>query len=174
MFWQTKAPALVVLCLAALLSACESIPPYRDSAESVTAVSEDMSRVYFYGDTTAWKGLRGRRLWRPTLMLNGEAIATTHGREVVFFVDRTPGTFEITVNNDIGDDDAPAPEAYPGQSVSFEARPGHNYYVKLIRHGPDSLTNLSIEPQQHYLQLKKVHQVLGEVEVGRFGYTPRG
>jgi hypothetical protein len=174
MGWMRYARVALALSLAMFVAACTPPPRLRDVASDLPQASSNQARIFFYGDSVAWKGLRIEPIWRPSITVNGDAIATANGREIVFFVDRSPGTYAIAVDNKAGADDTAPPADYQGSTLSLDVEAGRRYYVKMIRHGPDDIINLSIEPQQHYLQLKSVHQVLGEVEVGRFGYYPAG
>jgi hypothetical protein len=167
---MTTARAMLLLMLAASLAACTVPPRYRDVAHTVPALAPGEGRIYFYGDTLAWKGFRSDLQWHPTLLIDGQPIPTPSEREVVFYVDRAPGTYEISVDNDTRKRDRPPPETYPGQRLTVTVEPDRHHYVKLIRHGDDNVLNLL--PQQHYLELKQVHRVLGEVEILRFGYPP--
>jgi hypothetical protein len=155
-----------------LVTGCTSWnwPQLREVPGGVPAMPGEQARIYFYGDTTAWKGLHGHRLWKPSVTVDGEPIPTPNGEEVVFFADRPPGTYVIGVDNDVTERDPAAPESYAGQQVEIDARAGQAYYVKLIRHGETTYFDLTLEPRQHYLELRPVNQVLGRVEIRRFRY----
>ena len=169
MLRRSAATLLVGLLFTLALGACTSAPKYRGVQSSVQAIPDGQARIFFYGDTLAWKGFPLGQQWRPTLKLNGEAIPTVNGREVVFFVDQAPGEVEISVDNDIALTDQKPPENYEGQAISLQAKAGRNYYVRMVRHGPDR--PVALEPQMHYLELKEVHHVRGEVEIGRSRYS---
>ena len=169
MLRRSTVTVLVGLLFTIALGACTSAPKYRSVQSSVQAIPEGQARIFFYGDTLAWKGFPLGQQWRPTLKLNGEAIPTVNGREVVFFVDQAPGGYEISVDNDITVMDRKPPEDYDGQVISLQAKAGRNYYVRMVRHGPDQA--IALEPKVHYLELKEVHHVRGEVEIGRFRYS---
>ena len=170
MVWMMKARAILVFGFALSIAACETAPRYRDVAQSVAAQPEGTGRIFIYGDSVSWKGARLGRVWRPTIQVDGEPIPTPNAREVVFFIDRAPGTYELSADNDVrGIDEAP-PESYRGQTLSLEVESGRLYYVKMIRHGPDNI--FALGPQQHYLELEAIHHVRGEVEIGRYGYGP--
>lgn len=166
MLRMTKAPAWAALTFA--LAACTSGPPYREVASSVPPLAEGKARIFLYGDTLAWKGVRLDHQWHPAILIDGHPIPTPSGREIVFFVDREPGTHRISVDNDVHEQDEAPPETYPGKEVTLDVEAGRPYYVKMIRHGEDTI--FAIGPQQHYLQLKTVFKFLGEIEVGRFVY----
>lgn len=168
MVWMMKARVILVLGVALSLAACANSPRYRDVVQTVSTQPDGSGRIFFYGDSAAWKGHRLSRGWRPTIRVDGEAVATPNQREVVFFVDRPPGTYELSVDNDVRPTDLAPPDSYEGQMLSLEVSEGRQYYVKMIRHGADSIFEFG--PQQHFLELKKIHPVRGEVEIGRHGY----
>ena len=169
MLRRSTATVLVGLLLTFTLTACTTAPRYRDAQNTVQATPEGQARIFFYGDSLAWKGFPAGKQWRPTIQLNGEAVPTVNGREVVFYLDRAPGTYKISVDNDSEITDRKPPDHYPGKSISLKAKEGRAYYVRMIRHGPDNL--LALEPQLHYMELKEVHHVRGEVEIGRFHFS---
>jgi hypothetical protein len=165
---KAQAWAALTITLALALAACASGPPYRDVAAHVPPPTEGKGRIFLYGDTVAWKGFRLDHLWHPAVLIDGKPVLTPSGREIVFFVDAEPGTHRISVDNDVRTHDEAPPEAYPGKEITLDVRADQRYYVKLIRHGEDNVFQLG--PQQHYLELKPVHEILGEIEIGRFAY----
>lgn len=77
-----------------LLAGCASGPKMAEMRSTIPPIPPGMGRIYVYRATSLGFGLK------PDVMLNGQRVATSEALGF-FFVDRPPGSYEISTSTEV-------------------------------------------------------------------------
>ncbi len=104
-----------------ILDGCASQSPagHENSIELPT-LSDSEGRLVFFGRNSGWYGLLGGGNWKPVILINNENTATPHGDGIYFIIDRPPGMYEISVDE----------QDTPSHKLDLEA--GEVHYVEML------------------------------------------
>ena len=89
-----KALIPVLLIVFVSLSGCASGPAYNDVASSIRPVSAGKGRIYIYRTSAFGAAVQ------PVVYLNGQVVGNAIAQGF-FYVDRPPGTYEVSVTTEV-------------------------------------------------------------------------
>jgi len=87
--------AVSVTTLALLMTGCASGPKHAEVKSSIPEIAADKGRIYFYRSSS----MVGAAI-QPDIKLNGEVVGTSVPGGF-FFVDRTPGNYEVLTSTEV-------------------------------------------------------------------------
>lgn len=140
---KIKSKCLVAALALLLVTGCATGLSYQEAASTIPTVPSDQGRIYIYRTAVFATGVQ------PVVRVNGEVVGRARPRGF-FYVDRLPGTYEITT----------ATEVEGSMTVFLEA--GEVNYVRL-----DVQMGLLVGRITPLL----VDEVVGREEITRTNYT---
>jgi len=109
---KTTVRAFALALAAVIAGGCASGAKFSDSAPSLTPVSADTGRIFFYRPSSFGAAVQ------PQVHLNGEVIGKSVAQGY-FFVDRQPGDYKVETSTEVT------------RALSFVLAKGETRYVKL-------------------------------------------
>jgi hypothetical protein len=111
MLYKSRTFALLIMSL--LLAACATGPRYSELKSSIPPLAPDQGRIYFYRTT----GMFGAAI-QPSIALNGASVGTSRPRGF-FYIDRAPGSYEVSCTTEVT------------RKVTFQLEAGQEQYIKM-------------------------------------------
>ena len=91
---KIKSKCLVTALALLLVTGCATGISYQEAASTIPAVPSDQGRIYIYRTAVFATGVQ------PSVRVNGEVVGRARPRGF-FYVDRLPGTYEITTATEV-------------------------------------------------------------------------
>jgi hypothetical protein len=139
---KTRISVLPIVALTVLLTGCASGPKFADVAPTLTKVSPDSGRIYFY--RTAISGAAVQ----PKVMVNGD-VAGTAKPKGFFYVDKPAGNYEVVTTTEVA------------RKLSLTLENGQTRYVRL---------NISMGFFVGHVYPELVDTAIGEKEIQECSY----